>query len=131
MRHTQPGRWAHPETESVTYSIKETRYPCANMKAPDSQTIHPALYVAVAVSFSALVFFLFGKDLGDAAALVSVVPVALAATFFGSRAGLVATALAFPFNTFRLGYLSGVRNEDSAVTQTHTRPGFCDTESRT
>jgi signal transduction histidine kinase len=88
------------------------------MKAPDSQTIRRALYVAVAVAFSTLVFFEFGKGLGDAAALVSVVPVALVAAFFGSRAGLVATALAFPFNTFLLDYLSGVRNDNGAVTQT-------------
>lgn len=88
------------------------------MKAPDSQTIRHALYVAVAVSSSALVFFVFGKDLGDSAALVSVVPVSLVAAFFGTRAGLIATALAFPFNTFLMDYLSGVRNDEGAVTQT-------------
>lgn len=87
------------------------------MTAPDVQAIRHALYAAVAVTFSTLVFFEFGKDLGDAAILVSAVPVALVAAFFGARAGLVATAVAFPFNTFLLDYLSGVRNDTGAVTQ--------------
>ena len=88
------------------------------MSKLDAPTIRRALYVALAVAFSALIFYVFGSTLGDAAAFVSILPVALVAAFFGSRAGLVATTLAFPFNTFVLDYLSGMRNEQGPVTQT-------------
>lgn len=82
------------------------------------QTTRHALFVALAVAFSALIFYVFGSELGDAAAFVSILPVALVASFYGSRAGLAATTLAFPFNTFVLDYLSGVRNEEGPVTLT-------------
>ena len=88
------------------------------MSKLDATTIRHALYVVLAVAFSALIFYVFGSTLGDAAAFVSVLPVALVAAFFGSRAGLVATTLAFPFNTFVLDFLSGVRNEQGPVTLT-------------
>ena len=88
------------------------------MSKLDTPTIRHALYVALAVAFSALTFYVFGSTLGDAAAFVSVLPVALVAAFYGSRAGLVATTLAFPFNTFVLDFLSGVRNEQGPITQT-------------
>ncbi len=87
------------------------------MNALDPRTVRQALYVAVAVAFSGLIFFVFGERVGDASAIVSVVPVALVAAFFGTRAGLIATTLAFPFNTFVFDYLSGVRNEDGPVTE--------------
>ncbi len=86
------------------------------MSKLDTPTIRHGLYVALAVAFSALIFYVFGSTLGDAAAFVSVLPVALVAAFFGSRAGLVATTLAFPFNTFVLDFLSGVRNDQGPVT---------------
>lgn len=75
-------------------------------------------YIVGAVLFGALVYLVFGETLGDASAIVSILPVALTASFFGYRAGLVATTLAFPFNTFVLDFLSGVRNEEGVITTT-------------
>ena len=87
------------------------------MSSLDPRKVRQALYIAVAVAFAALMFFVFGEQAGDASAIVSLVPVALVAAFFGTRSGLIATALAFPFNTFVFDYLSGVRNEDGPVTE--------------
>ena len=87
------------------------------MSSLDPRTVRQALYVAVAVAFAALMFFVFGEEAGDASAIVSLIPVALVAAFFGTRSGLIATALAFPFNTFVFDYLSGIRNEDGPVTE--------------
>ena len=63
------------------------------------------ILITIAGTALAAVFFGFAREpLGDYAAIVSVVPVGLLAFFFGTRPGLLAATVAFPFNTFLLDF---------------------------
>jgi len=51
---------------------------------------------------AAIIFLLIRDATGDYAAIMSAIPIALIGYFFGTRPGLLAATVAFPFNTFLL-----------------------------
>lgn len=54
------------------------------------------------VTASVAAFFLVRDSIGPNAAVISVLPVAVVAAYFGTKWGLVATSIAFPANVFLL-----------------------------
>lgn len=60
------------------------------------------LLSCLAVTVSIGLYYLLHPPFGEGAAAVSVLPVAVIATLYGTKAGLLASAVAFPFNTFLL-----------------------------
>ena len=71
------------------------------------------LITLVGTASAALVFVLVREPLGDFAAVVSAVPIGLVAFYFGTRPGLLAATIAFPFNTFLLDLFFG--SEDTGL----------------
>lgn len=60
------------------------------------------LITLAGVLLASVVFILIRNTAGDYAAIVSALPIALIAYFFGTRPGLLAATVAFPLNTFVL-----------------------------
>ncbi len=74
-----------------------------------SRTEH--VLASVAVVLAVALYLALRGPLGEPAVAISIIPVAVIATTYGTRAGLIASAVAFPFNTFLLEAL--IQTSDS------------------
>ena len=57
------------------------------------------------VLLAGVLYLVLRGPLGEAASAISILPVAIISTIYGTRPGLLAAAIAFPFNTFVLEVL--------------------------
>lgn len=67
-----------------------------------SQSLIRAVVTSLVVASSVTGFFLLRGLVGPNAAVISVLPVAVVAAYFGTKWGLLATSIAFPANVFLL-----------------------------